>query len=625
MSEERKDMMTRIPSLRIVSEIRESLIMRVYRLGLALLIPLLAFSILYFWHSGFIVWIALPVAALIILTAGATRYFNSITRAWILAGIMFGCGIFDLLQFGWMSDVRVFFLGSVLVSSLLVNKRAGYSFWGGGIVLTVSYLVSTYVGWIAPFQGNNANIPVWHIIREWLVFAIIGGGLVGTVGFWLTKYATAIGEIRVDREVLRGEREFVSRQIKDLQKRTTELKNREVLLSATASVVKELSALQPVPTLYSKTVDLLVQCFDIEYAGIYLMDESERWMELSAASSELGKGLLAQGYRLPVNESNIVGWAAVHHQSRCNNFENDDTNNNIHSGIDALRAELAIPMLISGDLVGVVDIQSSNPTEFDEFIVMTLERFVLELTVVINSARRIEGVPALELIHPFYTAGLRFASAKSDNVVYASVLEVLSVYKPSRLTFIRKDADSGELLSVMDSINGQSTFVRQSVVDEDNPLLSMVAQYGMSLSEPVWLEKDKLHEIELPDQLYQMILNTRDVYSIGVIPYYLGDKVIGVEVSIYDGPHQFSQVEMRLHRLVAILAALSIERNTLISKAAVHSEHNDILGGIRAQLRSTTDPDVILRRTVQELGHLFDAEMAQVQVTVKEKIETSSG
>lgn len=623
MSGERDNMINKVPSLITVSDLRKSLIKRVYQIGLVLLIPLLGFSIIYLWLSDLILAITVPIVMLCILGVGATKRFRPKSKAWILAGILCSIGIFNLFLYGWMSDGRVFLLASMLVASLLITKRAGYSFWGGGIVLTVGYLLITYIGWINPAQGRIVNVFALRVVLEWLVFVILGGGLVLTVGFWLTKIANAINEIKANREVLRDERSAIADQVQNIETIKKKIDKREAILDATASVAGSLAAVQPLHTMLTLTVNLFSEYFGFEHAGIYLMDESEKWMILRAASSEAGKNLLAQDFRLRVDETSIVGWVAANQQLKSFDFDKDDIRNQENDGFTPLRAELAIPILISGDLVGVLDLQSADPLAFDEYTVDSLQRLVSELALIYSTTRRLDSIPALEIVNPFYNAGQRIASAQTDSAVYASILEILCVFSPSRLTFIRKEDDSGELYTVFDSINGKSSFVRQSVKELDNPFLGMITQYGTDLFEPVWLEKNKLHIVELPEQLYEMMLNEQ-VNSVGVVPVVIDDQVNGVVISMFDVPHQVSQVEMRLHRLVAILAGLAIERNKLKAEIEIRSEQEYILDGVRNQLGSTLNPDLILRRTVRELGQLLGAEMAQVQVSVNDKDDASN-
>lgn len=626
MSEERSDETNRTVTLNNAGAIRQSLMLRTFQVGLALLIPLLGFGIITLYRSDYLWLIPLPIIALILLGIGATRRLRGhIIRAWIITGILFGFGVLDLVLFGWRSDARLFLLSSILIASLLISNRTGYGFWGGGIALTLGYIVINYTGWFKPFQGSIVDGFTLRVLREWIVYVCLGGGLAAAINYGLTKLWNALDEVKARSDALQDERELVTVRTATLQQLTNDLQKREKILDASALVTRSLIAIQPLRSLLAFTVDLIAQYFGFEHAGIYLMDETEGWLVLHAASSAAGKKLLAQGFSLRVDETSVVGWVATNLNVKCVDFDGEDAETKTSSRFAALRAELAIPILIDGDIVGVIDIQASKPTAFNDYAIDAMQNLALEFALVMSTTRRLDGMPLMDIAQPFYKAGQRIVSARTDIAVYEAAVEVLVGYNASRLTFVRKQDESNQFYTAFDMKNGQISFSRHSVDSPNFALLSVLAQYGSRLPKPVWLENNKLDALELPEQLYEMVLNSQEVDSVAIVPAFASDSLIGVFIILFDNPHEFSQIEMRLHRLVAGLTALAIERNALIEDVTTRTAQERILGGVRSRLRSSLDPDVILRTTIQELGQLLGAELTVVELAGSENRSRSAG
>ena len=619
MRKERSEKMNNMTRLDLASDIQQNWMLRIYQSGLVFFVPYLVYGGLVLYRTEMYGLISLPVLALIILGIGAGKRFKGhIIRPWIISWLLFGSGTVDLLFSGWMSDARLFLLLSIVVASLLIHKRAGYGFWGGANVLTLGYVVVSYAGWSITLPGLSVDIFTTRMLRGWFLFLCVSGGLTAAINYGLSRFFHAFQVLKAIFDEIREERESVNARTTELEELAENLHKKESILNANAFVSGSITAIQPLRSLLALTVDSLEKYYGFEFIAIYLLDETESWLVLQAASSESGKKLLAQGFRMPIDEMSVVGWVACNRQRKYGDFTGESKEIQTLSGFTALQSEAAFPLLIDDEMVGVLDLQTSGPAEFDEYVINALQNLTLELSLVMSAIRRIDGLPVEDIAQPFYHASQRIISARTDNAIYEAVVEALNGYDASRMTFVRQYSDSDAFYTAFDIVDEKISFTCQSVGALDFELLNVIAQYGSHLEKPAWLDGQKLEAIELPEELNQIALRSHNIESVAIIPARASESLTGILIVLFDRPHCFSPVEMRLCRLVTALSALAIERNALLGDVIKSIDHERVLGRIMSQLRLSLDPDAILRMTIQTLGQLLGAELTVVDLFVQE-------
>ncbi len=121
-------------------------------------------------------------------------------------------------------------------------------------------------------------------------------------------------------------------------------------------------------------VQLLTERFEYPFAAIYLTDETGNYLLLRAVSSKNPVGQELKGSRIPINSPTLVGWVASHNQSQValdiSSTEALEQGNLI---VPETRSEVAVPITVSGQVIGVLDIQMDRPNAFDPETVATLQ------------------------------------------------------------------------------------------------------------------------------------------------------------------------------------------------------------------------------------------------------------
>ncbi len=173
--------------------------------------------------------------------------------------------------------------------------------------------------------------------------------------------------------------------IEQLERRVRE-RTRDIEM--TTIIGREASALRDVDTLLSSTVDLIVKNFKAVYhAQVFLIDETGQDAVLVASTGEPGRQLLARGHRLGVGSLSVIGRVT---QSGQTVIARDTSTSPVHKKNEFLpntRAEMALPLIRGNQVLGALDVQSTEPDAFTPEDQRTFETLAAQLAVAVDNAR----------------------------------------------------------------------------------------------------------------------------------------------------------------------------------------------------------------------------------------------
>ncbi len=172
--------------------------------------------------------------------------------------------------------------------------------------------------------------------------------------------------------------------------RTRDLQRRTVQLEAAAEVARDAATIRDLGQLLDETVHLISEEFGFYHAGIFLLDEPKRYAILQAASSEGGKRMLQRGHKLEVGRVGIVGHVAQVSEARIALDVGEDAVFFENPDLPDTRSEMALPLSVRGEVVGVLDVQSTEGSAFTDEDVGILQTMADQVAVAIDNARLLD-------------------------------------------------------------------------------------------------------------------------------------------------------------------------------------------------------------------------------------------
>src|SRR5947207_1516327 len=159
------------------------------------------------------------------------------------------------------------------------------------------------------------------------------------------------------------------------------------VLSTLAEIGEEVNASLDLDEVLARTAALIKRHIDYEIFGVLLMEEGGRALKHRFAIGYPPE--LAANLRIPLNQG-ITGSAAATGQAvRVSDVTKDPRYLN---AIDSVRSELAVPLMIQGKCIGVLDIQSNHLEYFTPDQQNILTMLGSRLAVAIENARLFEQV-----------------------------------------------------------------------------------------------------------------------------------------------------------------------------------------------------------------------------------------
>jgi len=164
-------------------------------------------------------------------------------------------------------------------------------------------------------------------------------------------------------------------------------------LATVAELSAEAASELDLGKLLQDVVDLTKDRFGLYHAHIYLLDDNLKRLALAAGAGEVGQQMVAQKRSIPVDAVHSLVARAFRTQAAV-------VSNNVTQEPDFLpnpllpntRSEMAVPMIVAGQVVGVLDVQSAQLNRFGETDIQVKSTLAAQIATAIQNARAFEAV-----------------------------------------------------------------------------------------------------------------------------------------------------------------------------------------------------------------------------------------
>ena len=180
--------------------------------------------------------------------------------------------------------------------------------------------------------------------------------------------------------------------------RTSELERKTAQVQVASEIARDASSLtakgemESVQFLMERAINLIRDRFGFYHAGIFMLDPKKEFAVLQAATGEAGRLLIEKGHRLKVGETGIVGYATGHGKPRITGDVTHDPNHFKNPMLPETRSEMALPLRIGEQVIGALDVQSTELNAFSEDDITILQTMADQLAVAIENARLLQNI-----------------------------------------------------------------------------------------------------------------------------------------------------------------------------------------------------------------------------------------
>ncbi len=157
-----------------------------------------------------------------------------------------------------------------------------------------------------------------------------------------------------------------------------------------ARIARTISSTRDLNVLLSQITTAINREFGFYHVGIFLVDASKEYAILSAANSEGGQRMLERGHRLKVAETGLVGYVTGTGKPRIALDTGADAIFFDNPDLPQTRSELTLPLRVGEEMIGALDVQSTEPNAFFPEDINILSTLADQVSIAIQNAQQFE-------------------------------------------------------------------------------------------------------------------------------------------------------------------------------------------------------------------------------------------
>ena len=165
------------------------------------------------------------------------------------------------------------------------------------------------------------------------------------------------------------------------------LERRHKLLETAARVGQVVTSILDLDELLKHTVNIICSEFSFYYSGIFLVSEDEQWAVLRAGYAAPGRKMMAENYRLPVDENSMIGKSILKQQAQIALDVAGEESHFKNPFLPNTRSEMALPLIVQTRALGSLTVQSDQLNAFTEEDITSLQAMADQVAIAINNAQ----------------------------------------------------------------------------------------------------------------------------------------------------------------------------------------------------------------------------------------------
>ncbi|MBK9052567.1 MAG: GAF domain-containing protein [Chloroflexi bacterium] len=437
---------------------------------------------------------------------------------------------------------------TIILGSLLLGGRVGLLFAGLNITFLTVMLVLEYTNQLP----TPLVIPglINHYITHVINF-LMAGLLLYLVVNNLNKAIKRANENEQALKLLNS----------SLEQRVVE---RTRALEASAEVSRRLSTILNPDQLVLEVVEQVKTAYNYYHAHIYLLGEKGQTLRMVGGTGEAGKRLLEKGHAISMGQG-VVGRAAQLKQGILVPDTSKEAGWLANPLLPDTKAEIAVPILLGGQVIGVLDVQDDVADDVFPEDVELLQAIANQMAVALQNARQHEETQRL------FQASQALAAATDHQSILDAFMHYGTPLADQGGLLVFNHNAQNELLSVeyaaawsRHSDRPQPIPTGTHFAPERVPFLSSL------ISNQPLIVTDVNERTANPQAVTAEVvalLVQFEMQAMVSLPLIFGGQRIGSLLIGYAEPHTFSQQELQPAQTLANQIAILLQNQRLLEDA----------------------------------------------------------
>lgn len=326
-------------------------------------------------------WSLLAGFALAFAAVGLVLANRVASAGGLIAFLFVFLGLASLFSSGYWAPNAVGILMLIpIVIALVVRSNWVKAAYAGFIA--VAFIVIAFYQEASGFGSIfDASYSFSTPMGAAIMFSLLLAMLLGAGAYLMRDRALLIADLQTLNHTLEAR---VAERTRDLQ--------------VAADVSLQITTQLDTEKLLADVVDQTTTAFGWYHVSIFLIDEEHDCLVLRQSHGDIGAQLLGHELQFPFNANHLVPRAAREHQPVLANNVASEAGYMPNPLLPETRAELAIPIMYGGRLLGVLDIHSEQVNRFQPDDVRILRALSDQIAVAVRNSQLYEQVQAARQI-----------------------------------------------------------------------------------------------------------------------------------------------------------------------------------------------------------------------------------
>lgn len=209
------------------------------------------------------------------------------------------------------------------------------------------------------------------------------------VVIWVQDSANAIRDETGKTLYYYGRLEDVTENVKAAHA----IEQRAIQMTLLNDVGSHIAAMLDLDNLLEQIVSLVQSTFGYHHVAIFTLNHDKQEAVMEALAGEF-RHLFPTSHSLPFGQG-VVGWVALNKECYfTNNSESDQKYVNLYPNVIPTISELAVPVILSEEFLGILDVQSPESNAFDQNDILVMETLANQIAIAIGNANLLEQIKA---------------------------------------------------------------------------------------------------------------------------------------------------------------------------------------------------------------------------------------
>ena len=375
---------------------------------------------------------------------------------------------------------------------------------------------------------------------------------------------------------------FVVRDVTDQKQTEEERKQQEEIIRRRANDMETVARVGAATTsiidvdeLLQNASDLTKERFNLYHAHIYLLDEAGENLVLAAGAGEIGKHMVSEGRTIPFDHPHsLVASAARTHQAIIVNDVAKAPDFLPNPLLLRTRSEMALPMIVGNELIGVLDVQSDRVDRFDDEDVSVKTTLASQIAIAVQNARSFQQTQVA--LQQTERRALEMETVARVGAATTSIIDVDELLQ----SVVDVTKDSFNLYHAhiylldeesYDMVLAAGAGEPGRIMKENHHKIPLARQNSLVVLAATTLESQIVNDVSInPDFLANPLLP--DTKSEMAIPMIVGTRLIGVLDVQGNTINRFDEEDVRVKTALANQIAVAVENARSFQDAALRAE-----------------------------------------------------